>query len=77
MPWASGEKYLVKYRIPSMHRVPRFMLATFIGVVDGSLVFSGRPVFGTTYIRKEHLEEAVLVSADDPREPFADRKRPI
>lgn len=70
----SGEKYLVKYRIPGVHRVPRLMLASFMGVEDNTLLFSGRPVFGTSSIRKEWVLETSFVPVTDPRQPFADQK---
>jgi hypothetical protein len=49
-----GQRYLVIYKIPGLHRVDREMVADYVDdKTEGDrtmLLFSGRPEFGNTYL---------------------------
>lgn len=65
-----GKKYKITYKIPSVHRVQRTGVATYIGQhLDGAghvvLELSGRPEFGTTEVREDWITQPVEQVADD------------
>jgi hypothetical protein len=77
-----GLKYRVTYRIPGVHRVPREMVAVYLntlhddalGIRHDEASFSGRPEFGTTSVKIEHIMDAVQVP--NATKCYADRKMP-
>jgi hypothetical protein len=73
-----GTKYRVKYRIPTVHRVPRWMLARYMGVQNNvnrqELQFSGRPEFGSTSIDAEWIEGSEVMPST--AKCYADSKIP-
>lgn len=48
-----GKNYRINYRIPGERE--KQMIATFLSEDDDTYVFSGRPYFGTTPVRKERV----------------------
>ena len=63
-PMKIGQKYHVTYKIPGRHRVPRTMVAQFLGDVGrGMLSFSGRPEFGTTELDEKWVLQALPVDS--------------
>lgn len=50
-----GNKYLVRYQIKGVHRRKREMVAKYLGHTEEKLIFTGRPVFGTSELEPEHL----------------------
>lgn len=63
-PMKPGQKYYVLYQIEGVHRIPRTMVATFLGDVgNGGMSFSGRPHFGTTELKESWIKEAVSVDS--------------
>jgi hypothetical protein len=69
----TGKKYLIHYRIPGRHRVPRTMVAKFLGDVGkGKMSFSGRPEFGTTELDEKWIDQVKPV--DSATKCHADRK---
>ena len=72
-PMRIGRKYFVIYKMDGIHRVPRCMIAQFLGDVgNGILSFSGRPEFGTTEIDEKYVIEVIPV--DSKMKCYADRK---
>lgn len=69
----AGKKYRFRYQVPGVHRVPREMVAMFLsGGLLSSVSLSGRPAFGTTELKGEHISE--VWPMPDDAQPYADRK---
>ena len=71
-----GRRYLVEYQLHGM-RIPRMMLAELIEVNQQpghtTLIFSGRPQFGTVTLDKKVIRAVSLHTVPD-RPNFADKK---
>lgn len=60
----TGRKYEVIYQIPGVHRVPRRMVAVYLGPLGKSSSFSGRPFFGTTDLENNWIQQVAEVSTN-------------
>lgn len=74
MKWVIGGRYKIRYRLDNQ-RYDREGVASYMGVnLFGNYSFSGRPVFGTTELRKTDIISAEKVSVNT--EPYMDRRAP-
>jgi hypothetical protein len=81
--WIRGSKYKVRYRIPSVQRYDREMVAVYLGTPDyrsnvprlpRERQFSGRPEFGTTSLSLGWIKSYERVP--DDTECYVDRRAP-
>jgi hypothetical protein len=73
----SGRQYKVRYQIPGLHKKPREMVAVYLSFDERpnglkTYFFSGRPEFGTTEVKQEHI--LWWIEAPAGMKPYHSRK---
>lgn len=74
-----GKKYRIRYQIEGLHRVPREGIAAFLAIRESkfeseqpTLIFSGRPQFGTTDLEVRWI--IAMWEVDRAEKCYMDRK---